>query len=205
MGADLLVATSNPGKLREFRGLLPASIRILSLADVGLTAPPENGESFQDIARMKALIAASASRMITLADDSGLEVTALGGAPGLRSARYSGDPPSSARNRALLLRQLRDVPPDDRTARFVCVVAIASPSGVVETETGYCHGHIAFDPAGSNGFGFDPLFLVSDGRSMASLLEEEKNAISHRALACRAILPTVMKTLGLCNEEVMSI
>jgi len=205
VSADLLVATSNPGKLREFRGLLPASIRIQSLADVGLTAPPETGDSFQDIAMTKAQLAASAAQMVTLADDSGLEVDALGGAPGIRSARYAGDPPSTERNCALLLRQLKEVSREHRTARFVCVVALASPFGVIATERGYCHGHIAFEPSGSNGFGYDPLFLLPDGRSMASILEQEKNAISHRAMACRAILPTLVKTLGLVDEEVESL
>src|SRR3954454_22324804 len=124
---QLLVASSNPGKVREIRALLPASIAIVGLEDVGLESPAETGATFRENANLKALSAARRSGMLTLADDSGLEVAALNGEPGVRSARFAGEPPDDARNRKALLTALSGMPTEDRDARFVCAVTIATP------------------------------------------------------------------------------
>lgn len=190
-GPTLLLATSNPGKRTEFARLLPPTVRLLTLQDVQVTLPPEEGDSFEAIARTKALVAAGATGLPALADDSGLEVDALGGAPGVRSARFAGEPASDAANRAKLLRCLRDVPADRRTARFRCAVALAEPGRVVATAEGDCDGAVAFAERGTHGFGYDAIFLLPDGRTLAEVQPEEKNRISHRARAFAAILPAL--------------
>ena len=185
----LLVATSNVGKLREMRALIPAAIAVAGLADLGIAMPEETGATFWEISRDKALFAARASGLLSLADDSGLEVDALAGRPGVRSARYSGEPPNDARNRALLLAQLSGLPPSERGARFVCAVTIASPQGFVWTSEGELRGTIFDRERGTGGFGYDSVFLLPDGRTVAELLDEEKNTMSHRAEAMSRILP----------------
>ncbi|HEY8445799.1 MAG TPA: RdgB/HAM1 family non-canonical purine NTP pyrophosphatase [Thermomicrobiales bacterium] len=200
---ELVVATSNPGKLAEFRRLLPASVMLLSLTDLGIESPPETGETFAENARLKAIAAAQQSGRLAIADDSGLEVDALGGAPGVRSARYAGEPANEAANRARLLAELQGVPPEQRTARFRCVVALAAPTGLIGEAEGTCEGAISEAEAGTHGFGYDPLFLLPDGRTMAQLLPHEKDAISHRARAYAAILPTLKRALGLAESDGM--
>ena len=191
----LLVASSNQGKIREIRALLPSDIAVFSLEDLGLVSPEETGATLRENAIVKALHAAKASSMVALADDSGLEVQALQGAPGVRSARYAGEPPDDARNRQALLSALNGVPQGQRDARFVCAVTIATPGGVVRTGQGVLNGTILDRERGSNGFGYDSVFLLPDGRTVAELLDEEKNAVSHRSAAIREILPILRRTL----------
>ncbi len=190
-GSPLLLATSNPGKRRELLACLPPETEVITLAELNLTLPPEVGNSFVEIASAKASFAGQASGLITLADDSGLEVDALSGAPGVRSARYAGDPPDDARNRARLLTELVLVSLDQRSARFHCAVALFHPDGRLETGTGSCSGSIGFEEIGDNGFGYDSIFRLPDGRTMAELEESEKNRISHRTRAFEVIAATV--------------
>ena len=187
--SDLLVATTNRGKLREYRELLAdARVRLRSLADLDAqpSEPPEDADSFAENAIVKARAYAEATRLITVADDSGLEIAALGGAPGVRTKRYFGEGLSDAERNARLLERLRGAP--DRTARFVCVIALAWPGGQVETFEGICPGRIADAPAGANGFGYDPVF-VPEGytRTIAELPAEVKNRISHRGRAAAKV------------------
>lgn len=192
---QLLVASSNPGKVREIRALLPANITIVGLEDLGLTSPEETGATFRENADLKALAAATASGMLTLADDSGLEVAALCGEPGVRSARFAGEPPDDAKNRTALLSALSVIPEQGRGARFVCAITIATPDGIVGTSEGLVSGTILDHERGSRGFGYDALFLLPNGRTIAELLDEEKNTVSHRSVAIRKILPDLERAL----------
>jgi XTP/dITP diphosphohydrolase len=194
--AQLLVASSNPGKMREIRALLPAEIDVVGLHDLGLPSPEETGATFRENADLKALHAARASGLLALADDSGLEVEALGGAPGVRSARFAGEPPDDARNRRALLTVMSAIPKERRQARFVCAVTIATPEGIVGTSQGVVTGTILDHERGSRGFGYDALFLLPDGRTIAELLDEEKNAMSHRSEAIRRIVPLLARALA---------
>jgi len=192
-GPTLLLATSNPGKRLELQAFVPPGIAILTLKDVDIVPPPEDGASFVEIACTKATFAANATGMIAIADDSGLEVDALGGAPGIWSARYAGEPTDDARNRSLLLTNLAEVPEKDRGARFRCAVAVATPDGVVTVGEGFCAGSIGCRDVGTNGFGYDALFRLSDGRTMAELTTDQKNRISHRARAYEQIAPVIAR------------
>jgi len=185
---SLLLATNNPGKARELRQLLAGcGWEIVTPGEVGISLPPERGEGYEENARLKALAAARAAGMMALADDSGLEVEALGGGPGPLSARYAGPNADDRERVALLLERLRGVPPEGRRARFRCTIAIASPAGEVSTFQGEVQGLIAEAPRGENGFGYDPIFYLPElGRTLAELSPEEKNAISHRGRAARA-------------------
>lgn len=203
---DLLIATSNPHKLDEFRGILaPLGLRVRSLADVSHGAPvpepDETGRTFEANARLKALAYASMFGVACLADDSGLEVDALAGEPGVDSAYYAGkDGPRAqrdARNNAKLLATLKGVPDERRTARYVCCICVASADGrVLHEARGTFDGRIGHEPRGTNGFGYDPLFLTDDGRTVAELSEHEKNARSHRAAASRDIVAKLRSTLA---------
>lgn len=186
--SKLLIATRNAGKLAEYRSLLAGvPFELTYLPEVGITGEiEETGNTFQENAVLKARIYAQASGLLTLADDSGLEVAALGGEPGVRSARYSGPGATDARNIELLLLRLATVPQGQRQARFRCVIAIAEPHGAVHVAEGECKGEIAFAPRGSHGFGYDPVFYLPElGQMMAELPPEVKNQISHRAAAAR--------------------
>ncbi len=166
-------------------------------SDLGISLDvEETGDTYEENAAIKARAFASASGLLTLADDSGLEVDALGGAPGVRSARYS-TTGSDGDNVDLLLNNLSGVPDDLRTARFVCVVAIAGPSEEIEFRRGECEGSITRERRGEDGFGYDPVFLLT-GRdvTMAQLPMEEKNRISHRARAVRKAIPLIKRRLG---------
>jgi len=183
----LLIATHNKGKLREYQALLRGiPFRLTSLAEEGLEIKVEEmGNTYEDNAILKATTYAKASGLITLADDSGLEVDALNGEPGLRSARYGGLGTDEERY-WLLLERLKGVPWERRKARFRCIIAIASPRGWVETFEGICEGVITFEPRGTSGFGYDPVFYLPElGCTMAELSPEQKNQISHRAKAAR--------------------
>jgi XTP/dITP diphosphohydrolase len=188
-GAELVVATSNPGKLREIRELLAGMDVVLRcLSDLPPVELPEEGDDYEENARVKARTVAAALGVAALADDSGLEVEALGGAPGPRSARYGGPGLDDAGRVAHLLEELSGVAPDRRRARFVCVAAWADPAGDGAAAVGYCEGRILETPRGVGGFGYDPVFQP-DGEtvSMAELSAERKNALSHRARAFRAL------------------
>ena len=194
---DLLIATQNPGKVREFRLLLTTLKSTLRFpVELGLQLEvPEDGDTYADNARQKALTYAHASGLITLADDSGLEVDALDGAPGIRSARYT--PGHDADRVSALLAQLRDIAWEQRTARFRCVIVIATTTGELYTAEGTCQGLIAFDPAGQWGFGYDPIFYLPDyGCTMAQLSQVRKNLISHRARAVESAMPMLRRLLA---------
>jgi XTP/dITP diphosphohydrolase len=186
----IVVATRNRHKLDELRDLcanLP--LELVGLEEV---APDldveETGETFAENAALKARAAAAVTGLCALADDSGLEVDALGGAPGVRSARFAGEPSDDARNNALLLERLAGVPADRRAARYHAVVAIARPGQTdVRFAHGVCEGSIAFEPRGTGGFGYDPLFILPTGQRMAELTRDEKNRISHRARAAATL------------------
>jgi XTP/dITP diphosphohydrolase len=196
----LVLATNNHGKLVEFRALLPPEVEVLSAAEAGLTLPAETGSTFIENARLKAVAAAKQAQSIALADDSGLEVDALDGQPGIHSARYAGPACDERANRRRLLAAMAAVPSTQRGARFRCAVSIATPNGAVFDFEGTCEGSIGFEEVGTNGFGYDPLFVLPDGRTMAQLSTDEKNAISHRARAYHAALPLLLTLLGLTKD-----
>jgi XTP/dITP diphosphohydrolase len=188
----LVLATRNEHKLRELSELmapievdpLPAAVRL----------PPESGTTFSDNALGKARAAAAATGRPALADDSGIEARALGGAPGVWSARYAGDGASDEENLAKLLRELTE--DGDRRAAYVCALAYVEPGGREELVHGRCEGVLAREPRGSGGFGYDPAFVpddCSDGRTMAELTPEEKDAISHRGRAARALRDELLR------------
>jgi XTP/dITP diphosphohydrolase len=182
----LLIASNNPGKIREYHLLLEDSgFNIVGLKELGINkATAETGNSYEDNARIKAAAYVKLSRLITLADDSGLEVEALNGEPGIQSARFAGEAASDADKVKFLLARLAGVPWEKRTAYFKCVIAIATPEGKLELCHGECHGIIAFEAQGKNGFGYDPIFYLPEmGKTMAELPLEVKNRISHRAQA----------------------
>ena len=187
----LVLATRNAHKLRELGPLMePYSLEPLP-DDVQL--PPETGTTFADNALVKARSAASATGRAAMADDSGIEAAALGGAPGVWSARYAGE---GARDEENLAKLLADVPPDgDRRVAYVCALAYVEPGGRQELVHGRCEGTLATEPRGAGGFGYDPAFLPDDGRpgyTMAELSPEEKEAISHRGRAARALVERLM-------------
>ena len=196
----IVLATSNPGKVREFERLLAEGglpLAVLGLAEVGLSAPPETGVTFAENAILKAQNAAMRSGLPALADDSGLEVDALGGAPGVYSARYAGEGAGDEANRQRLIAELARVPEAERTGRFRCAIAVALPDGTVETVEGSCEGRLITEPRGTEGFGYDPLFLLPErGRTLAELPLAEKNRISHRAQATARALPVLRRMLG---------
>jgi XTP/dITP diphosphohydrolase len=185
--SDLLIATRNPGKLREFAQIFAdLGMNLRSLDDLGISAEiEETGTTFTANARLKAEGYMHLSGLPALADDSGLEVAALDGAPGVYSARYGGV--TGAAQLAYLLQQLEGVPVEARQARFVCVIALARPGGTTEFVEGTLSGEIAPAPRGTGGFGYDPVFYLPEaGKTLAELPPEHKNAISHRAAAARA-------------------
>jgi len=186
----LLIATHNTGKVKEYEKLLaglPLELTYPAQEDLDIEVA-ETGGSFAENARLKAIAYARASGLLTLADDSGLEVDALGGEPGIHSARYAGTGASDEERYQLLLEKLKDVPWEKRTARFRCVIAVATPEGQVDTAEGTCEGIIAFEPKGGHGFGYDPVFHLPEyGMTMAELAPETKNKISHRARAAHNI------------------
>lgn len=185
---EIVLASRNEGKVREIEeGLLGLNLKVLSLKDFPqLPELPEEGESYQENAYEKARIVAEVTGRIALADDSGLEVEALGGSPGVRSARFGGEgTPSELKNR-LLLDLLQDVPLERRKARFVCVLVIMSPEGEAYFCQGICQGLITTQLKGQKGFGYDPIFFLPEyGKTMAELEMSVKNQISHRGQALR--------------------
>ena len=201
-GRRLLIATHSSHKLRELRELLALDeTELVSFDDLGIAGEPvEDGETFETNAAIKARFGVSASGLPTLADDSGIEVDALGGGPGVRTRRYAGEDATDLDNNAKLLGTLGDLPPERRGARYVCVLALALPGdagprgGVpLITARGTCRGRIATEPRGTGGFGYDPIFEPESeppgGRTLGLWAAEEKHAISHRARAARRMTP----------------
>lgn len=190
MACKLLLATNNSGKVREYRRLLAVpGLELVTPAELGIkTSVEETGDSLEDNARLKAVPLAAESGLIALADDSGLYVDALGGEPGVHSARYAGFAASDRDRVAFLLRRLAGVPVEERTAHFRCVIALATPQGEVAYARGDCHGVVALEPRGENGFGYDPLFYLPElAKTMAELLPETKDRVSHRGRAARQV------------------
>jgi XTP/dITP diphosphohydrolase len=201
----IVLATTNHGKLVELRALL-ADLPIQFLSAAGVLGEKmnivEDGATFEENALIKARAVCRATRTMSLADDSGLEVDVLGGRPGVRSARFAHERATDAENNAALLRELENVEESARGARFRCVLALVNPWRESEEHVaeGSCEGSIARAPRGNGGFGYDPLFVVSgqDGRAMAELSEYDKNRVSHRALAVRSLRKIL---IGLVNER----
>lgn len=195
----MLIATGNEGKLREYEQLLadlPLSFTYLSREAITAEVE-ETGQDYTENAVRKAQEYARISGLLTLADDSGLEVDALGGEPGVHSARYAGPDATDEDRYRLLLDRLRDVPPGDRSARFRCVIAVVDLEGQTYTAEGVCDGEIAFGPEGDGGFGYDPVFFLPEyDRTMAQLPAEQKNRISHRARAAQKIRPVLESIAG---------
>ncbi len=186
----VIFATGNEGKMKEIREILgDLDIRLLSLKDAGITADiEENGSSFEENAVIKATTIRDLTGEIVLADDSGLEIDYLNKEPGIYSARYMGEDTSYHIKNANLIERLNGVPDEKRTARFVCAIAAAFPDGTVRTVRAAMEGRIGYEEKGENGFGYDPIFYLPEyGCSSAELSMEEKNKISHRGKALRAI------------------
>lgn len=184
----LLLATNNKGKVEEYRELLEGTgFELVTPVEIGVNPKvEETGSTFKKNARIKAEEYARVSGMLTLADDSGLEVDALNGEPGIRSSRYAGEGATDEEKIGLLLSRLRDIPEEKRTARFRCVIAIAQPGGEILYACGQCEGIIAFSPLGNEGFGYDPIFYIPElKQTMAEIPAEVKNRISHRGRAAR--------------------
>ncbi len=196
-GDSLAVATHNQGKLREFRDLLePFGIAVLSSGELGVPEPEETGDSFAENAQLKAVITAFASGKPALADDSGLAVEALGGAPGIHSARWAGEPRDFYRAMARVEEELEAkgaAAPEARRAKFVCLLCLANPIGAVQFFEGTVDGHLVWPPRGTKGFGYDPIF-VPDGhtQTFGEMDPAQKHAISHRANAFAAFKASVL-------------
>ncbi|MDQ7093876.1 XTP/dITP diphosphatase [Desulfosporosinus sp. PR] len=188
----IILATQNQGKVRELRDLIDdEGIEVISLQDISdWEDVEENGETFAENAAIKARAAVRRTGLIALADDSGLEVDALEGAPGVFSARFAGEPKDDERNNDKLLSLLERVPEEKRTARFRCALIMATPNGEEYLTEGTVEGKILGQRRGADGFGYDPVFFVPGlGRTMAELTLEEKNNLSHRAQAFHAMIP----------------
>jgi XTP/dITP diphosphohydrolase len=196
----VVLATNNEAKLEELRRIVATAapdVQVLGLTDVPpYPQPAETERTFAGNALLKARACLTATGLPALADDSGLEVEVLNAMPGVRSARWAGPQADDAENNALLLRQLSDVPPADRAARFVCAMAAVLPNGTEHVRLGLMSGRLVEAPVGQNGFGYDPLF-VADGQTVtnAELDPATKDAISHRGQAVRAIVPVLVAEL----------
>ena len=186
---DFVLASKNKKKLVEMRRILsPLGINVISEADSGVTFPEveENGTTFEENATIKARSACEACNMPAIADDSGICVDALGGAPGIYSARYAGEGHNDDDNNEKLLAELVNVPESERTAYYVCAICCCFPDGRSFTVRGECHGRIGYEYKGEGGFGYDPLFLVGDGDlTFGELTDEQKDELSHRGKALR--------------------
>ena len=202
MTKTILIATQNVGKVAEMRRMLHIITSDLGISLVGLDAfpkiesPEENGATFIENATIKARYYADAFQTLAIADDSGLVVDALQGAPGIHSARYGGPGLDDTQRYALLLDNMTDIPDSERNARFVCAVCVAGNSTDILTAEGSVEGSIAHGPRGNNGFGYDPIFIpAGDTRTVAEMSEHGKDSISHRGRAIRAIIPDLYELL----------
>lgn len=199
----IVLATQNAGKVDELREMLTElDIEVLSLLDFPAWEEiEETGATFQENALIKAQVTMERTGLIALADDSGLEVDALGGAPGVYSARYAGEPKDDERNIDKLLEMLERVADDDRTARFRCALAVVTPDGEVFNTEGTVEGKVLRARRGSGGFGYDPVFFVPDfGRTMAELGMAQKNKLSHRAQAFHKVIPILKDLKSRCDD-----
>lgn len=190
MVMEIVISTRNRGKAREILEILEdmKDINFLTLSEFPEVGEiEEDGESYLDNAIKKALHVATITKRIAIADDSGLEVYALGGRPGIHSARYAGESSTDYENNRKLLEEMKDIPQSQRGAKYVCIAALATPSGEVFWEEGVCEGYIGFEMRGSMGFGYDPVFVLPSGKTMAELEPQEKHAISHRGKAFRKL------------------
>ena len=195
----VVVATGNAHKLTEIRAILSGlPVRLVPMSDFDLPAPVEDGDSFEANALIKARACRDGTGLAALADDSGLEVDALDGRPGIFSARYAGPSATDAENNARLLAELAEVPHEDRTARYVCAAAYVSAEGEAHVVRGTLEGRIIDEARGSHGFGYDPYFIPRGGvgRTCAELDPAEKDAISHRGEAFRALRERIEPLLG---------
>jgi XTP/dITP diphosphohydrolase len=193
--SKLLIATNNPGKIREYQEIF-ADLSLSSLAQENIRLDPEEtGTTFEENALLKARAFSEVSDLLVLADDSGLEVDALGGEPGVYSARYGHTAKDDHVGRyQIVLDKLKDVPWTERTARFRCVVALAQQGQIVGTAEGTVEGFIGYEPKGSGGFGYDPIFYYPDfACTLAEIPAEQKHSISHRGRAARAAMPLIEK------------
>ncbi|KKB72507.1 MULTISPECIES: XTP/dITP diphosphatase [Bacillus] len=187
---EVIIATKNEGKVKEFKEMLaPRGYDVKSLLDIGYTADiEETGQTFEENAIIKAETISKATGKIVIADDSGLSVDYLGGRPGVYSARYAGEEKNDLANLQKLLKELEGVEKEDRSARFRCALALCIPGQETKTVEGAVEGYITEEPMGTNGFGYDPVFLVKDkDQTMAQLSSSEKNKISHRADALKKL------------------
>lgn len=194
---DFILATNNMKKLAEMQRILsPLGINVVTAKMLGIDLPEveEDGTTFEENARIKAKSACDITNMPSIADDSGLCVDYLDGAPGIFSARFSGEHGNDEKNNDLLLEKLKNVPMHDRTAYYVCAICCIFPDGKEITVRGECHGYIGFERDGNEGFGYDPLFLV-DGRSFGTYNAQEKDKISHRGNALRMLCQELKKIL----------
>jgi len=201
----ILVATTNPGKMAELSAMLDMDIEWLSLADFpGIGEVEEDGDTFAENAAKKAHEYAKATGCWTIADDSGLVIDALDGQPGVMSARFSGTDTADRtlidrKNMTKVLKLMTSVPPDRRTARFVCSLCLAGPKEIMLQTEGLLEGLITAKPIGENGFGYDPIFFAPNlGKTVAELEPDEKNAISHRGNAIRKLKPLLEKLIRSC-------
>lgn len=194
---DFVLATNNMKKLAEMQRILsPLGINVVTAKMLGITLPEveEDGETFEENARIKAVSACEITKMPSIADDSGLCVDYLDGAPGIFSARFSGEHGDDEKNNDLLLEKLDGVEAEKRTAYYVCAICCVFPDGREITVRGECHGHIGFERDGHEGFGYDPLFLIN-GKSFGKYTAEEKDKISHRGNALRKLTAELEKIL----------
>lgn len=194
---DFILATNNMKKLAEMQRILsPLGINVVTAKMLGAEIPEveENGETFEENARTKAYSACRSMNMPAIADDSGICVDYLGGAPGVYSARFSGGHGNDEANNDLLLEKLNGVPEEKRTAYYVCAICCVFPNGEEITVRGECHGHIGFERDGNGGFGYDPLFIIN-GRSFGRYTAEEKDEISHRGKALRLLAKELEKRI----------
>jgi XTP/dITP diphosphohydrolase len=197
----ILIATTNRGKAGEFAALLPFDAELITLRDLGIEPPVETGQTFSENAALKALAGAQASGLITIADDSGICVEVLDGAPGIYSARYAGSDASDAANRARLLSELRNETAPERGAWFEACVVVAYDNTIEASGTGRTFGSIAFEERGEHGFGYDSIFLLPDGRTMAEVPAAVKNKISHRAKATAQVIPALVQLVEKLAER----
>lgn len=199
---DVIIATKNPGKAKEFASMFSKrGFTVQTLLDYPeIPNIAETGSSFEENAILKAEAVAKLLNKMVISDDSGLIIDALGGRPGIYSARYAGEEKDDEKNIDKVLRELADVPAEKRTARFYCALAVAAPGQETKTVSGTCEGRILYERRGSNGFGYDPIFYVDEKqKAMAELPAAEKNKISHRAQALRKLedmLDSVLESAG---------
>lgn len=197
----IVVATANPGKIRELRALLPSCFEAVTAGELGIQLPPETADTFAENALIKARAASQATGLVALADDSGLEVDALGGRPGVHSAHYAGQGATDRDNIQRLLKELRGVPMERRTARFRAVIALVAPDGREALAEGVVEGRIIEEPRGESGFGYDPIFQpLGSEHTFAEMSAEEKNQRSHRAQALQRALLVLQDWFG-CSIE----